>query len=331
MQKYNYDILGIGNAVTDIFVEVEDSFLIKNDLVEGTMKLVEESYIKKLLEGLSLSKTLAGGSVANTLSTVSKLGGSCAFIGSRKNDKYGNLFSYSMEEENIFLLNEENISGQASSICLVLITPNGERTMCTFLGASTSLNKNNIDLKNFTNTNIVYLEGYLFDLPDAKDIFYEVVDNASKYNYQVALSLSDSFCVERHRKDFKKLIDKKLNILFANENEIEALFECEKKEALITAGENVDIAIATLGEHGSLMYNKKEFLKSEAYKVSAIDTTGAGDNYAAGFLYMYVKNASLIDCMNAGSLCASETIKFIGARPSSNLRAMLVENKILNN
>ena len=198
MQKYNYDVLGIGNAVTDIFVEVEESFLKKNNLVEGTMKLVDEVFIMELLKDLNISKTYAGGSVANTLSTISKLGGKCAFIGSRKNDKYGNLFSNSMEQEKIDLLNKENTEGKASSLCLVLVTPNGERTMCTYLGASTNLNNDNLELSSLTNSNIIYLEGYLFDLPEAKDIFYKVVDKAKENNYQVALSLSDPFCVERH-------------------------------------------------------------------------------------------------------------------------------------
>ena len=236
-----------------------------------------------------------------------------------------------MEQEKIDLLNKENEEGKASSLCLVLVTPNGERTMCTYLGASTSLNNENLELSSLTKSNIIYLEGYLFDLPEAKDIFYKVVDKAKEYNYQVALSLSDPFCVERHRKDFIKLINKKLNILFANENEIETLYECDKNEALEKAGENINVAIATLGEEGSLMYNKNEFLKSEAFKVNAMDTTGAGDNYAAGFLYMYGIAAPLIECMNAGSLCASETIKFLGARPTSNLKNLLIENKIIKN
>ena len=176
-------------------------------------------------------------------------------------------------------------------------------------------------------TNKLYFLNYL----QIKDIFYKVVDKAKENNYQVALSLSDPFCVERHRKDFIKLINKKLNILFANENEIKALYECDKKEALENAGENVNVAIATLGPEGSLIYNEKQFIKSEAFKVEAIDTTGAGDNYAAGFLYMYGMNSPLIDCMNAGSFCASETIKALGARPTGNLKDLLIENNIIKN
>ncbi len=331
MQKYDYDILGIGNAVTDIFVKVETSFLEKNNLTEGTMKLVDENFIAYLLKDLQVSQILAGGSVANTLSTIAKLGGSCSFIGNRKNDKYGKLFTNSMEKEKIHLFNKESEEGKASSICLVLVTPNGERTMCTYLGASTYLNENSINLEDLKKSNIVYLEGYLFDLPEAKKMFYEVVDNARECGYKVALSLSDPFCVERYREDFINLIQKKINILFANENEIGSLFKCNTEDALKIAGNNVDIALATLGEKGSLMYNQKNYTISEAFSVKAIDTTGAGDNYAAGFLYMYGKNAALVDCMKAGSLCAAETIKFIGARPKSDLKALLHEKKILKN
>ncbi len=329
MIKQDYDILGIGNAVTDIFVEVEQQFIKDNNLTEGTMKLVDEAFIINLLKDLRISKTFAGGSVANTLSTIAKLGGSCGFIGNRKNDKYGKLFTKSMQETKIRLFNNENEDGKSSSLCLVLITPNGERTMCTYLGASTKLNKKNLNMEDLKKSNIVYLEGYLFDLPEAKEIFYDVVDNAKAFGYKVALSLSDPFCVERYREDFIKLIKKNINILFSNEKEIEALFECKKEDALKIAGESVDIAIATLGEAGSLMYYKNGFINSKAFPVKVIDTTGAGDNYAAGFLYMYVQDLSLEDCMMAGSLCATETIKIIGARPSSDLKSLLIKNKIL--
>ena len=331
MKKYDYDILGIGNAVTDIFVEVEQSFLDNNELTEGTMKLVDEESINELLKGLHISQTLAGGSVANSLSTIAKLGGSCGFIGNRKNDKYGKLFTKSMEEYNIRLFNKESMEGKASSICLVLVTPNGERTMCTYLGASTKLDKNNLNLDDLKKSNVVYLEGYLFDLPEAKEIFYQVVENSKELGYKVAISLSDPFCVERHREDFLKLIKKKIDILFANESEIKSLFGCKTEEALKTAGENIDIAIATLGEKGSLLYNQNSYIASEAFPANALDTTGAGDNYAAGFLYMYVKNVALRDCMKAGSLCASETIKILGARPKCDLNFLLLENNILKN
>ncbi len=331
MQKLNYNILGIGNAVTDILVEVDYSYLKENNLEEGAMKLVDEITIQELLSDLNISKTLAGGSVANTLATISNLGGSCAFIGSRKNDKYGKLFSKSMLENNIYLSNEENENGKSSSLCLVLITPNGERTMCTYLGASTNLSNDNIDVPLLKNSKIIYLEGYLFDLPEAKDIFYAVVNNATKYGYEVALSLSDPFCVDRHRKDFIKLINKKIGILFSNKSEMEALYKCDIKNALLESSKNVKISISTLGEKGSILYYDNNFLESEAFPIKVIDTTGAGDNFAAGFLYSYINKIPLEMCMKAGALCASETIKAIGARPQNNLKELLIKNSILKN
>ena len=331
MIKQNYDILGIGNAVTDILVEVDYSFLKKNELEEGAMQLVDEAVINNLLSDLSISKTLAGGSVANTLATISNLGGNCAFIGSRKNDKFGKLFSKSMNENNIYLSNQENENGKSSSLCLVLITPNGERTMCTYLGASTNLSNEDMDISLLKKSKIIYLEGYLFDLPEAKNIFYAVVNNAAKYDYEVALSLSDPFCVDRHRKDFIKLINKKINILFANKSEMEALYKCDIKNALLESSKNVKISISTLGEKGSILYYDNKILEAEAYPVNVIDTTGAGDNFAAGFLYSYINQVSFENCMKAGALCASETIKTIGARPQSNLKELLTKNSILEN
>jgi len=331
MLKQNYNILGIGNAVTDILLEVDYSFLKKNNLEEGSMKLVDEATINKLLIDLNSFRTLAGGSVANTLSTIASLGGSCAFIGSRKNDRFGKLFSESMIENSIYLSNEANEAGKSSSLCLVLITPNGERTMCTYLGASTNLSNEDIDISLLKKSKIIYLEGYLFDLPEAKNIFYAVVNNAAKYGYEVALSLSDPFCVDRHRKDFIKLINKKISILFSNKSEMEALYKCDIKNALLASSKNVRISISTLGEKGSILYYNNKVLEAEAYPVNVIDTTGAGDNFAAGFLYSYINQVSFENCMKAGALCASETIKTIGARPQSNLKELLIKKSILKN
>ena len=331
MLKKNYDILGIGNAVTDILVEVDYSYLKNNKLEEGSMKLVDESTINDLLLDLNASKTLAGGSVANTLDTIANLGGKCAFIGNRKKDKFGKLFSKSMLDNNIYLSNQESESGKSSSLCLVLITPNGERTMCTYLGASTNLSNDDMDLTLLKNSKIIYLEGYLFDLPEAKDIFYSVVNNANKYGYEVALSLSDPFCVDRHRKDFIKLINKKIGILFSNKSEMEALYKCDVKNALKECSKNVKVSISTMGEKGSILYYDNSFLETEACPTKVIDTTGAGDNFAAGFLYSYINQMPFETCMKAGALCASETIQVIGARPQSNLEELFIKNSILKN
>ncbi len=329
MQKHKYDILGIGNAITDILAEVDYSFLKKNNLKAGSMKLVAESEIAKLLLDLSISKTLSGGSVANSINTIANLGSKCAFIGARKRDKFGKLFSEDMNRNKITLLNKENDFGNSSSLCLVLITPDGERTMCTFLGASGNLSIKDINLKFLEESRVIYLEGYLFDLPDAKKIFFEVVKNAKKYNYEVALSLSDPFCVGRHREDFISLINNKLSILFSNENEIEALYKTNKRDALVECSKNTKISISTLGKKGAILYNDNKYYEVEAFPVDVVDTTGAGDSFAAGFLYSYINRLSFQECMKIGAFCAAQTIKVIGGRPKGNIKNLLTKNNIL--
>ena len=324
-----YEILGIGNAVTDILVEVDNNFISKHDLSPGTMKLVNEDFIKSLSEGLKVNNVMAGGSVANTLSTISSLGGKCAFIGSRKNDKYGKLFTDSMSSKDIKLINKENVEGKASSVCLVLITPDGERTMCTYLGASNELKNKDIQEDILKNTKLVYLEGYLFDLQEAKDIFYYIVNNASHFGYKVALSLSDSFCVDRHREDFLKLINKNISILFSNTDEIESLYECERKKAMNKAAKTTEIVIATMGKNGSSLYKGSEYIEIDSYEAIAKDTTGAGDNYAAGFLHSFIQGNTLKEAMLAGSFCAAEIVKIIGARQNADLKDLLNKQKLL--
>ena len=272
---------------------------------------------------------MAGGSVANTLSTISSLGGKCAFIGSRKNDKYGKLFTDSMSSKDIKLINKENVEGKASSVCLVLITPDGERTMCTYLGASNELKNKDIQEDILKNTKLVYLEGYLFDLQEAKDIFYYIVNNASHFGYKVALSLSDSFCVDRHREDFLKLINKNISILFSNTDEIESLYECERKKAMNKAAKTTEIVIATMGKNGSSLYKGSEYIEIDSYEAIAKDTTGAGDNYAAGFLHSFIQGNTLKEAMLAGSFCAAEIVKIIGARQNADLKDLLNKQKLL--
>ena len=293
------------------------------------MKLVNEDFIKSLLEDLKVNNVMAGGSVANTLSTISSLGGKCAFIGSRKNDKFGKLFTDSMSSKDIKLINKENVEGKASSVCLVLITPDGERTMCTYLGASNELKNKDIQEDILKNTKLVYLEGYLFDLQEAKDIFYYIVNNASHFGYKVALSLSDSFCVDRHREDFLKLINKNISILFSNTDEIESLYECERKKAMNKAAKTTEIVIATMGKNGSSLYKGSEYIEIDSYEAIAKDTTGAGDNYAAGFLHSFIQGNTLKEAMLAGSFCAAEIVKIIGARQNADLKDLLNKQKLL--
>ena len=325
------DILGIGNAITDILVKVDYQFLEKRGLNIGTMQLADYESINKTIKLFSDQKVSAGGSVANTISLAASLGNKCAFIGMRKNDFLGKLFSKSMGASSIMLPNDEVETGNPSSTCLVMITPNGERTMLTYLGASTSLSEEDVDLKLLENSKVVYLEGYLFDLPEAKKLFYDLSENQEKLGFEIALSLSDPFCVKRHKKDFLKLIEKNIKIVFSNQEEIETLFDCGVEKALMQSSDKDIINISTLGDKGSILFADGKFIKKEAMKVEVKDTTGAGDSFAAGFLHGYTNNLSLGKCSEIGNFCAAETVKIMGARPEANIKELLLKNNILEN
>ncbi len=327
--KKNIDLLGIGNAITDILVKVDYSFLEKLNLNVGAMQLTDYETINNTISLFKDMKVSAGGSVANTISMVAKLGNRCAFIGRRKNDTHGKLFTESMSNSNILLPNSEVEQGEASSTCLVMITPNGERTMLTYLGASTNLTEEDIDLSLIKKSKIVYLEGYLFDLPEAKKLFFGLADKQQDLGFEFALSLSDPFCVTRHKEDFLKLLDKKVKIVFSNQEEIETLFSCSVEKALLNSSDKILINISTLGEKGAMVYSNGNLIKKNSFSVEVKDTTGAGDSFAAGFLHGYVNNFPLDKCAEVGNFCASETVKVIGARPEVNVKEMLLKNNIL--
>lgn len=325
------DLLGIGNAITDILVKVDYQFIEKMNLNIGAMQLTNYDTIKETINLFKDQIVSAGGSVANTISMVANLGNKCAFVGRRKNDNQGKLFSESMSASNIILPNSEVEVGEPSSTCLVMITPNGERTMLTYLGASKNLSMNDIDLSLIEKSKIVYLEGYLFDLPEAKRLFYSLADKQEELGFEFALSLSDPFCVTRHREDFLKLLDKKVKIVFSNQDEIETLFSCSVEKALINSSNKVLINISTLGEKGSIVCANGNLIKKDSFSVEVKDTTGAGDSFAAGFFHGYINNLSLDKCAEVGNFCASETVKVIGARPDVNMKELLSKNNILKN
>ena len=329
--KKDIDLLGIGNAITDILVQVDYQFIEKMKFNIGTMQLTDYETINKTINLFNDRKVSAGGSVANTVSMVSSLGDSCAFIGRRKNDAQGKLFSKSMLASNIILPNSEADRGDPSSTCLVMITPNGERTMLTYLGASTSLTEDDVDLSLLEKAKIVYVEGYLFDLPEAKKLFYNLADKQKELGFELALSLSDPFCVNRHKEDFLKLLDKKIKIVFSNQEEIETLYSCSVEKALLNSSDKVFINISTLGEKGAMVYSSGNLIKKDSFSVEVKDTTGAGDSFAAGFLHGYINNFPLDKCTEVGNFCASETVKVIGARPEINIKELLLKNNILEN
>ena len=325
------DLLGIGNAITDILVKVDYQFIEKMNLNIGAMQLTNYDTINETINLFKDQIVSAGGSVANTISMVANLGNKCAFVGRRKNDNQGKLFSESMSASNIILPNSEVEVGEPSSTCLVMITPNGERTMLTYLGASKNLSMNDIDLSLIEKSKIVYLEGYLFDLPEAKRLFYSLADKQEELGFEFALSLSDPFCVTRHKEDFLKLLDKKVKIVFSNQDEIETLFSCSVEKALINTSNKVLINISTLGEKGSIVCANGNLIKKDSFSVEVKDTTGAGDSFAAGFFHGYINNLSLDKCAEVGNFCASETVKVIGARPDVNMKELLSKNNILKN
>jgi len=325
------DLLGIGNAITDILVEVDYHFLEKMNLQIGAMQLADYETINKTIKLFTEQKVSAGGSVANTISLTASLGNRCAFIGRRKNDFQGKLFSESMRANSIMLPNDEVETGKPSSTCLVMITPNGERTMLTYLGASTNLSEEEIDLNLLEKSKVVYLEGYLFDLPEAKKLFYNLAEKQKEFSFELALSLSDPFCVKRHKEDFLKLLEKKIKIVFSNQEELENLYNCGVEKALTKSSDKDLISVSTLGERGSLLNANKKLIKTEAIKVEVKDTTGAGDSFAAGFLHGYIHNLSLEKCSKIGNFCAAETVKIIGARPEVNMKDLLLKNNILEN
>tara|TARA_B100000161_G_C33550121_1_gene414977 strand:- start:917 stop:1915 length:999 start_codon:yes stop_codon:yes gene_type:complete len=325
------DLLGIGNAITDILVKVDYQFIEKMNLNIGAMQLTNYDTINETINLFKDQMVSAGGSVANTISMVANLGNKCAFVGRRKNDNQGKLFSESMSASNIILPNSEVEVGEPSSTCLVMITPNGERTMLTYLGASKNLSMNDIDLSLIEKSKIVYLEGYLFDLPEAKRLFYSLADKQEELGFEFALSLSDPFCVTRHKEDFLKLLDKKVKIVFSNQDEIETLFSCSVEKALINSSNKILINISTLGEKGSIVCANGNLIKKDSFSVEVKDTTGAGDSFAAGFFHGYINNLSLDKCAEVGNFCASETVKVIGARPDVNIKELLSKNNILKN
>ena len=329
MENTKYDILGIGNAITDIIIDVDNKILEDLNITPGSMSLVDISFIRNILEKKEIVKTAAGGSVANTISTLAKLGTKCSFVGSRKDDDYGRLFSRSMEEDGIKLLNYEKKDGVPSSICLVLVSPNGERTMCTYLGASTDFGKDDIEETLLDDHKVIYLEGYLFDLPKAKDVFFDIIRKSKTKNYKVALSLSDSFCVDRYRKDFLELININIDLLFCNEQEIETLFETDYQSAIKEAGKKVESTVVTRGNKGAMLYKNSKLITVAAHKTKVLDTTGAGDSFAAGFLYSYLNGLPIDVCLKAGTLCASDVIKSFGARTDTNVKELFIQNNIL--
>ncbi|MDA9624432.1 adenosine kinase [Pelagibacteraceae bacterium] len=305
-------ILGIGNAIVDVICKVEDSFLSNNQLTKSTMKLVDEIEFKKLLSNLKIENTVSGGSVANSIVGLSQLKNDVAFIGKVNDDELGNKYEEGLKKENVKYNYSKKKEQLPTGTCLILITPDSERTMCTFLGTSGKINFSDIDINAVKNSNIVFLEGYLWDEGDPKKAFDIAIKNSNK----VAMSLSDLFCVERHKSHFLDLVKNKLDITFANEQEITSLIGAKKFEEVISFSKELNKQIIiTRGEKGAVAIKGSEVNECQIKKnLNIVDLTGAGDLFAAGYLHGLVNNLTIKESLDKGTELSSKVIQQIGAR-----------------
>ena len=305
-------ILGIGNAIVDVICKVKDNYLSDNNLTKGSMKLVDEIEFKKLLSTLEIEETVSGGSVANSIVGLSQLGNEVGFIGKVNDDNLGQKYEDGLKKEGVNYFYSKKKEALPTGTCLILITPDSERTMCTFLGTAGKIGENDIDENSVRNSEIVFLEGYLWDEGEPKSAFDKAIKNSNK----VAMSLSDSFCVDRHKKHFLNLVEKKLDIIFANEQEIISLIDAKKFEEVISFGQQIGkIIIVTRGEKGSVAISKNEVIECDSKKdLNIVDLTGAGDLFAAGYLHGYVNNLTVNESLKKGTEMSSKIIQRIGAR-----------------
>ena len=305
-------VLGIGNAIVDVICKVEESFLSENNLAKSTMKLVDETEFKKLLSNLNIEETMAGGSVANSIVGLSQLGNPVSFIGKVNNDELGDKYEKSLVSEKVKYCYQKKEETIPTGTCLILITPDSERTMCTFLGIAGKVSDKDIDENAVKNSELVFLEGYLWDEGEPRNAFNKAI-NVSK---KTAMTLSDKFCVDRHKKSFLDLVNNKLDITFANELEILSLIDAKNFDEVISFSKQIGkLVVITRSEQGSLAIQKNEVIECDSQKnLKIIDLTGAGDLFAAGFLHGYVNKLSIKESLEKGTEMASKIIQKIGAR-----------------
>ena len=306
-------ILGIGNAIVDVICKVDDDFLSKNNLTKSTMKLIfDDKEFKNLLSSLKIEKTVSGGSVANSIVGLSQLGNKVGFIGKVSEDELGNKYEEGLIQENVKYFYSKKKEELPTGTCLILVTPDSERTMCTFLGTAGKINQNDVSTDAIKQSEIILLEGYLWDEGDPKKAFDKAIQNANK----VAMSLSDQFCVDRHKPHFLDLVKTKLDITFANEQEIMSLIDAKSFDEVINFSKSLGkMIVLTRGEKGAVAINKNEVVECGIRQgLKIVDLTGAGDLFAAGFLHGHVNNMSLKESLDKGTEMSSKVIQQIGAR-----------------
>ena len=305
-------ILGIGNAIVDVICKVDDNFIAQNNLTKSTMKLVDEMEFKKLLSTLKIEETVSGGSVANSIVGLSQLGNKAGFIGKVSDDDLGNKYEEGLKKENVQFFYSKKKEAISTGTCLILITPDSERTMTTFLGTAGKINEEDIDTNAIKNSEMLFLEGYLWDEGEQKKAFDKAISNSNK----IAMSLSDLFCVERHKPHFLELVKNKLDITFANEQEIMSLIDTKKFEDVIEFSKKINkLIVVTRGEKGALAIKNNEVVECSAKKnLRIVDLTGAGDLFAGGFLHQHINGKTLKESLEKGTEMSSKIIQTIGAR-----------------
>ena len=305
-------ILGIGNAIVDVICKIDDNFIKENNLTKSTMKLVDEAEFKKLLSTLKIEETVSGGSVANSIVGLSQLGNRAGFIGKISDDQLGNKYEEGLKKENVDFFYSKKKEVTPTGTCLILITPDSERTMITFLGTAGKISEKDIDTNAVKKSEILFLEGYLWDEGEPKKAFEKAINNSNK----IAMSLSDLFCVERHKSHFLELVKNKLDITFANEQEIMSLIDTKNFEDVINFTKEINkLVVITRGEKGALAVNKREVVECSAKdKLKIKDLTGAGDLFASGFLHGLINNKSTKESLDIGTEMSSKVIQIIGAR-----------------
>ena len=306
-------ILGIGNAIVDVICKVNDSFIEQNNLTKSTMKLFfNENEFKSILTNLKIEKTVSGGSVANSIVGLSQLGDKVGFIGKISDDDFGAKYEEGLKKENVQYFYSKKKEELPTGTCLILVTPDSERTMCTFLGTAGKINENDVDSDVIKKSEIIFLEGYLWDEGEPKQAFDKAINSANK----IAMSLSDQFCVDRHKPHFLNLVKNKLDIIFANEQEITSLIEAKNFDKVINFSKQLNkLVVVTRGEKGAVAINGEKIFESKIQKnLKIVDLTGAGDLFAAGFLHGHINKFSIKESLEKGTQMSSRVIQQIGAR-----------------
>ena len=324
-----YDLAGIGNAMVDVLATVDDAFLEEQTLDKGAMTLVDMDRVKEIYAKMPPAQEVSGGSCGNTMAGFASLGGKGVFIGKVRDDQLGDVFRRDLQSIGVDFFTPATTEGPQTGSCLVLITPDAQRTMCTYLGAASNLTPKDIDKDIIQAAKVVYMEGYLFDPPDAQDAFVEAADLAHDAGQKVSITLSDPFCVDRHRHAFQMLVADHTDILFGNEEEIKSLYQVDDFDAALQQVRgHCEIACLTRSSKGSVILSGDEVHIIDPMPLDlVVDTTGAGDQFAAGFLYGYTQGMDLRKCGEIATLTATEVISHVGARPDVNLKE-LVEREL---